>query len=106
MTREDFLRTLPHAAAAGFEGLERRGGAPAPVPHRHGGPAYRMEGDTIVLGRGRRRVRIVLDEEPPRRAGAMRLPRLRASFDFSGFGEADRELFLEGFDLYFRRGGG
>jgi hypothetical protein len=36
----------------------------------------------------------------------MRLPRLRASFDFSGFGEADRELFLEGFDLYFRRGGG
>ena len=106
MTREDFLRTLPDAAAAGFDGLERHGTAPVPAARRRGGPAYRTEGDAIVLERGRRRVRILLEEEPARRAGAMRLPRLRASFEFSGFDDADREIFLEGFDLYFRRGGG
>jgi hypothetical protein len=36
----------------------------------------------------------------------MRLPILRASFDFSGFDEAEPERFLDRFDLYYRRGGG
>jgi hypothetical protein len=106
MTHEDFLRTLPDAAAAAFDAVDRRGAAHAPVRRRHGSPAYRIEGDKIVIGRGRRRVHIRLEPEPPRRAGAMRLPILRASFDFSGFDEAEPERFLDRFDLYYRRGGG
>jgi hypothetical protein len=84
-TREDLLRWLPGAT----------GHAPA-----------RVEGDSVVLSIAGGEVRITARPRPPRRIALVALPVLAISFRFDGVAPADREAFLERFDLYTRRGGG
>jgi len=84
-TRSEFLGWLGAAAQ------------PAPL---------RIQGNlvTIVLHDGS--VEIALDEQPPRRLGAMSLPCLGVSFCFRGVDEHARDGFIARFDLISRRGGG
>lgn len=43
---------------------------------------------------------------PPRVIALVRLPRLQARFAFDGVSGADRQAFMQRFDLHLQRGGG
>ena len=95
LTRADFLRTLPAAAAAALTG-----------PEHETPPALSITGEKIVIGAGRRRVEIRFTEAGERKLGALRLPVARLRFNFLGFSDAQAARFLARFDTHYRRGGG
>ena len=59
---------------------------------------------TVITHGGR--VRISLEEKPPRRMGPIALPVLGITFCFRGLDELTRDDFLAYFDLFTRRAGG
>ena len=61
-------------------------------------------GATVEYDSGQ--VRIVLGSEGERILGSMTLPRTSVSLEFRNLSNVQRALFLERFDLAFRRGGG
>lgn len=87
LTRADLLRLLPGAVGA--------------LP-------WRAEADTIRIGDegDASGVDLRIEPLPPRRLGPVEVPRLRVSFVFRGWDEAERRAFLARFDRAFQRGGG
>jgi len=85
-TRREFLRWLPGAAD-------------------HARAVVEPDGLTLAVAGGGR-LRIDLQERPPRRIARLSLPVLAVRFAFDGVAPADREAFLARFDAYTRRGGG
>jgi hypothetical protein len=58
----------------------------------------------VVLGGGALQLR--WQAQPPRQIALIRLPRLHVSFAFSDVPDAERQAFMQRFDLYTQRGGG
>ncbi len=84
-TRAEFLRWLPGASR---------------------GATCHIDGTRINVDLAPGEIDIALDELPPRRIGALELPRLAVELTFSGIDAQGREAYLAFFDLYTRRGGG
>jgi hypothetical protein len=85
ISREAFLRSLP--AAVGHEPFEVAGDA---IRHRGTERAWR----------------ITLAPLPDLTLGLLALPRHRVCIHVEGYGEAERQRFLDRFELHFRRAGG
>jgi len=85
LTHAEFFRTLPQA-----------------INHH----PHRRNNRSIEIDYGERAVRIELGPEKTRRIASLKLPCVDVTFTFSGFTDAERNAFMERFDLYFRRGGG
>lgn len=85
LTHVEFLRNLPRAAP---------------------GMACSVEDSRLELSAPPRRVLITLGTERTRTLGSLVLPETEVRLRFEGFHEGEREVFLERFDLAFRRGGG
>ena len=85
ITREEFLRALSGA---------------------FGERCYRIHQDEVFVTEAGRRIAISLSEQDERRLGALRLPRLRVDFIFSGFGRNEAEAFMTDLEVRFQRGGG
>lgn len=85
LTPVDFLRDLDRA----LPGLD-----------------YRVDGHAVEVGTAERGLSIALKELPPRRIGLLSLPRSEVSISFRGYGEGEREAFLERFFRAYQRGGG
>ncbi|MBP2313301.1 hypothetical protein [Azospirillum soli] len=84
LTRADLLRLLPGAVGA--------------LP-------WRAEADTIRIG-AEAGADLHIEPLPPCRFGPVEIPRLRVSFAFRGWDEAEQRAFLARFDRAFQRGGG
>jgi hypothetical protein len=67
---------------------------------------FQIDGDVVTVMTHGGRVRISLEEKPPRRMGLIALPVLGVTFCFRGLDERTRDDFLTHFALYTRRGGG
>jgi len=86
LTRDDFFRLLPVAAA---------------------GLPLRVDGLSVALGTPERGVAITLEPLAPRRLSSLlSLPRARVTLVFHGYEPAAQAAFVEGFDRAFQRGGG
>ncbi len=85
LTHAEFFRSLPSAIA-------RRD--------------YTVEDGEIGIDFGGRRVTIELGEQKARAIASLNLPYVEVTFRFFDFSDAERNEFMERFDLYFRRGGG
>ncbi len=85
LTHQEFLRSLP-AAAAGMD--------------------CRIRGPQILISDTARRVEILLGKEQTQRLGSLLLPQTKVSLRLEGFSDEEREGFLRRFDLAFQRGGG
>lgn len=75
------------------------------LPGAVGALPWRAEADTIRIGEASG-VDLHIAPLPPRRFGPVEIPRLRVSFAFRGWDEAERSAFLARFDRAFQRGGG
>ncbi len=84
-THADFLRLLPKAV---------------------GTADIRVDGPTVEIRDGVRRLRLDLAPETVRRLGHFRLPVTRVRLSFFGYGEAEREAALERFWRAYQKGGG
>ncbi len=67
---------------------------------------FQIDGEVVTVTTHGGRVRISIEERPPRRIGLIALPVLGVTFCFHGLDELTRDDFLAHFDLYTRRGGG
>ncbi len=68
---------------------------------------YRIDGHRVIAGEPERRLMIDVRPLPARRLGGLlSMPRCEISISFHGYGERDKNAFLEGFDRAFQRGGG
>ena len=85
LTRSDFLRTLPAAVA--------------PLD-------YRVDQDLVTIDHPAGRIEISLRPATERRLGSFRLPVVPMQFRFTGLDPAQRQSFMQRFDLHFQRGGG
>lgn len=86
MTREEFLRMLPHAMA---------------------GQAYTLNGASGgTVADAERVIEIVVQERSPRRIGSLTLPVTSIELTLCGYGEAEAAEALRRFDLAYQRGGG
>ena len=68
--------------------------------------SFQINDDLVTVMTHGGRVRIFLEEKPPRRIGLFAIPVLGVTFSFLGLDKPTREDFLTHFDLYTRRGGG
>jgi hypothetical protein len=66
----------------------------------------RLSDSGAVLEYDAGEVRISLGPQGERKLGSMILPRTMVSLEFKDFSEEQRMVFLDRFDLTFRRGGG
>ena len=86
LTPADFLRDLDRA----LPGLD-----------------YTVEGTSVEVGTAEQGLSITLRELESRRlSGLLSLPRCEIAITFRGYGEAEREAFLEHFYKAYQRGGG
>lgn len=85
-TETEWLRCLPGAAGGARWALLRPGKA-----------RVALAGGTLTLR---------WHALPPRRIGAIAMPRMSVHYFFDGVDAAAREEFLRHFDLYLQRGGG
>lgn len=85
ITRAEFLRTLARA-----------------FPEA----AVEVDGDSVGVVDGVRRLDITLSAESERRIALMRLPTLHVRLAFAGYGAAEAAEALARFDRAFQRGGG
>lgn len=75
---------------------------PAAIDHH----AYALDGSTVTIDYGDRRVTIELGPQMQRRIASLTLPYAEVRFCFHDFSTVQRAAFMQRFDLYFRRGGG
>jgi hypothetical protein len=70
-------------------------------------PSQADDGESpIVIGQGRRRLEITLQTLPPRRLGALTLPRAQAVLHFVDYDAEAQATVLAAFERAFQRGGG
>ncbi len=67
---------------------------------------YRIDGNTVSVGEGRRRLEIVLSPETERRIALLSLPVTQVSLEFVGYDAEEAAAALGRFDRAFQRGGG
>ncbi len=84
-TEAEWLQWLP--AAVGAHAWERQGAS----------ALVQLRGGTL---------RLQWHKQPPRVIALLRLPRLAVRFAFEGVDAAQRQAFMQRFDLYTQRGGG
>ena len=85
LTHAEFFKTLPAAI---------------------GHLAYTRDGNVIRVDYEGRCVQFELGPQQVREIALLRMPHTPVKFNFHRFSDAQRETFMERFDLYFRRGGG
>lgn len=96
-TAGEFEREMGITHAEFFRSL------PAAIQHRQ----HHVSGTTVtVVVSDEGLLEIELGPERERRIALLRLPVTQVRFRFHAVAEADREAFMQRFDLYFRRGGG
>lgn len=91
-----FTRELGFSHAEFFRSL------PAAIAHRE----YVLQGNTIRLDYEQGSICIELGTEEVRAIASLRLPSTKVRFAFSNLSDAQREQFMQRFNLYFQRGGG
>ncbi len=67
---------------------------------------YRIDGRSVFVGEGSRRLNIVLSPETERRIALLSLPVTQVSLEFVGYDAEEAAAALERFDRAFQRGGG
>ena len=85
ITREEFLRQLPDAA---------------------GHMGHKVDGNDIVIGDGRQRVRIHLTDLGIEDKGSLELPMQKVEFNFENMSESDADEFMGHWDQHKLRMGG
>ena len=86
ITRKEFLRNLARA----IEGRDLR------IVHD----------DEVMIREAGRCIAIRLQEQFEHRIGALRLPRMRVEFRFSGYRRSEADKLMTHIDRHFQRGGG
>lgn len=76
------------------------------LPAAIGEHAWQREGAAASVQIGKGSLSIGWQPGEPRVIALMRLPRLRVRFRFTGLDVAERQAFMQRFDLYMQRGGG
>ncbi len=76
------------------------------LPRALGTDAYRVEGTTITVEDGGRRLDITLAPESERRIALLTLPVTLVTLRFTGYDEDEAAAALARFDQAFQRGGG
>lgn len=71
-----------------------------------GTSAFRVEGDTAILGDGRKRFEIVMGGERTRRIALLEVPAMTVGLRLTGYAPGEAEDALRRFDRAFQRGGG
>ena len=97
-TEAEWLRWLPNAVGDHPLALT---GPQAPEPD-HPQPWEGSARVALVIGV----LRIGWHALPPRVIALLRMPRMQVYYRFDGVPEADRDRFMQRFDLYTQRGGG
>jgi len=85
LTHSDFFRILPSALGA---------------------ESYDVQGQTVTLEDGERRLTIDIGEEGVRQIALMKIPRMTVRLAFAGYDADAREAALARFWRYFQKGGG
>lgn len=67
---------------------------------------YEVQGATVVVADGERRLAITLGPEGVRQIALLRLPKTAVTLVFTGYDDARRAAVLERFDKAFQRAGG
>ena len=96
MTPEKFSREMGLTHAEFFKSL------PAALDHQ----PYERTASGVRVDYGDRSLEIDLGPQQERRIALLRLPYADVQFRFRGFPDDAREVFMQRFDLCFRRGGG
>ena len=68
--------------------------------------AWSLAGDRITIRDQDRLIQIRVSPETRRKLGALQLPVTHLEFYFEGFTDFANEVFMQRYDLSFRRGGG
>lgn len=76
------------------------------LPGALGTDDYRVDGNTIAVGAGGRRLEILLSAETQRRIALLTLPVTHVSLEFVGYDADEAAAALGRFDRAFQRGGG
>lgn len=76
------------------------------MPRALGAHAWQRQGRQITVQLGDGTLRLHWQTLPERRIALLRVPRLLVRFEFDGVGCADRQAFMQPFDLSLQRGGG
>lgn len=85
LTPKEFLRSLSRA----IEGRD-----------------FRVVQDEVIIRETDRRISIRLREQAAHLIGALRLPRTRVEFRFSGYSRTEADTLMTHIDRHFQRGGG
>jgi hypothetical protein len=85
ITRKEFLRNLARA----LEGRD-----------------FRVVQDEVIIREAGRCIAIRVQEQREHRIGALRLPRMRVEFRFSGYSRSEADKLMTHIDRHFQRGGG
>ncbi len=67
---------------------------------------YAVEGNRYLMEAQGRRLTIEIGGQRVRKIALLEIPATTVRFEFSGYTPAQRQAFLERFDLAFQRGGG
>ena len=76
------------------------------LPLAVGEHPWRREGSRVIVVLGSGHLEIVWQPLPPRVIALLRMPRLAVCFAFEAVDAAERQQFMQRFDLTMQRGGG